>query len=321
MIAASLKPLRDAGLQPVGVDLSAFGLIRALGDAGGRPAAARARRPRAGRAARPLLQRRRRHQPRRRARAAPASSPASPRSASRTSPAELCRLTGLTPEHARMWLGHVGLEQPLEQIEGDPDDGRQGPRGARERRLLPARRAAALARLLRRPGGRRCRSSASSSAGPAARSPASPRTWSRSSACRSRSAAPRRSPASTPASAARLTLSYGLALEQLAMRPVNLIPAEERRGGAPADAGRPARLHRRRRPGRRCCVGVAAAGRHRQPDLRQQGGSRPARRARTPRPKRAPQRARRLHPVPRASATSGSPPSPASPTAASTGSG
>ena len=35
MIAASLKPLRDAGLEPVGVDLSAFGMIRALalGDA------------------------------------------------------------------------------------------------------------------------------------------------------------------------------------------------------------------------------------------------------------------------------------------------
>ena len=34
MIAASLKPLRDAGLEPVGVDLSAFGMIRALGDDG-----------------------------------------------------------------------------------------------------------------------------------------------------------------------------------------------------------------------------------------------------------------------------------------------
>ena len=30
MIAASLKPLRDAGLEPIGVDLSAFGMIRAL---------------------------------------------------------------------------------------------------------------------------------------------------------------------------------------------------------------------------------------------------------------------------------------------------
>ncbi len=32
MIEASLQPLRKAGLQPIGIDLSAFGLIRALGD-------------------------------------------------------------------------------------------------------------------------------------------------------------------------------------------------------------------------------------------------------------------------------------------------
>ena len=32
MIEATLKPLRDADLEPVGVDLSAFGLIRALAD-------------------------------------------------------------------------------------------------------------------------------------------------------------------------------------------------------------------------------------------------------------------------------------------------
>ena len=30
MIEASLAPIRDAGLQPIGVDLSAFGMIRAL---------------------------------------------------------------------------------------------------------------------------------------------------------------------------------------------------------------------------------------------------------------------------------------------------
>ena len=37
MIAASLKPLRDAGLEPVGVDLSAFGMIRALGELAAAP--------------------------------------------------------------------------------------------------------------------------------------------------------------------------------------------------------------------------------------------------------------------------------------------
>jgi type IV pilus assembly protein PilM len=33
----------------------------------------------------------------------------------------LASTTGLTPEHARMWLDHVGLARPLEQIEGDPE--------------------------------------------------------------------------------------------------------------------------------------------------------------------------------------------------------
>ena len=35
MILASLAPLRAAGLEPVGVDLSAFGMIRVLADADG----------------------------------------------------------------------------------------------------------------------------------------------------------------------------------------------------------------------------------------------------------------------------------------------
>ena len=33
----------------------------------------------------------------------------------------LASATGLAPEHARMWLDHVGLELPPDQIEGDPD--------------------------------------------------------------------------------------------------------------------------------------------------------------------------------------------------------
>ena len=117
MISASLKPLRDAGLEPVGVDLSAFGMIRALGGADRR---------RAGR---------------RRGAAAPAAAlycnvgdvtnlaVAKGRSClfTRVSPvglddiaASLAATTGLSHEHARMWLDHVGLAQPLEQIEGDP---------------------------------------------------------------------------------------------------------------------------------------------------------------------------------------------------------
>lgn len=118
MIAASLKPLRDAGLEPVGVDLSAFGMIRALAE-GVPPAAA----------------------------AEPGTEPqpsavlycnvgdvtnlavAKGHSClfTRVSPtglddmaANLSSQVGLTPEHARMWLEHTGLSRPLEQTEGDP---------------------------------------------------------------------------------------------------------------------------------------------------------------------------------------------------------
>jgi type IV pilus assembly protein PilM len=119
MIAASLKPLRDAGLEPVGVDLSAFGMIRALGDAGVVPG------PDAEEGAQPAQ------------RAVLYCSVgdvtnlaiAKGRSClfTRVSPVglddiagSLVASAGLSPEHAQMWLGHVGLAQPVEQIEGDP---------------------------------------------------------------------------------------------------------------------------------------------------------------------------------------------------------
>jgi type IV pilus assembly protein PilM len=119
MIAASLKPLKDAGLEPVGVDLSAFGMIRALGELGGAVTAT-----------------------------AESDSLPTPRAIlycnvgdvtnlavangrsclfTRISPvgledivASLVSGLGLGPEHARMWLNHVGLTQPIERIEGDP---------------------------------------------------------------------------------------------------------------------------------------------------------------------------------------------------------
>jgi type IV pilus assembly protein PilM len=117
MIAASLQPLKDAGLEPVGVDLSAFGMIRALGETA-TPAAEGEEAP-----------------------ASPAvlycnfgdvTNLAVARGSSclftRVSPAGLediagglASVTGLIPEHARLWLGHVGLAQPVEAIEGDPD--------------------------------------------------------------------------------------------------------------------------------------------------------------------------------------------------------
>jgi type IV pilus assembly protein PilM len=114
MITASLKPLRDAGLEPVGVDLSAFGLIRALGEAPVAPGDAQT---------------------------PPATvlycnigdvtnlAVAKGRSClfTRVAPAgiediatSLSAGTGLPQEHARLWLAHVGLAQPIDAIEGDP---------------------------------------------------------------------------------------------------------------------------------------------------------------------------------------------------------
>lgn len=119
MIAASLRPLRDAGLEPVGVDLAAFGMIRALGEP---PVPVASTDPEVV------------HQ-------APSASLycnlgdvtnlaiAKGRSClfTRVSPTglddmagSLASTTGLSQEHARMWLQYVGLTRPLEQIEGDP---------------------------------------------------------------------------------------------------------------------------------------------------------------------------------------------------------
>lgn len=121
MVHALLEPLRRARLQPIGVDLSAFGMIRALagnetntpavdsnGQATTQPSAtlfchvgsitnlAVAK----GRAC--LF--------------------------TRVSPvgleviaSKLAAGSGLTEEHARQWLAHVGLDQPVEGIEGDPE--------------------------------------------------------------------------------------------------------------------------------------------------------------------------------------------------------
>jgi type IV pilus assembly protein PilM len=117
MIESSLAPLHAAGLKVEGVDLSAFGLIRALGgpgpksrddgDASGQPSAtlhcnvsditnlAVAK----GRSC--LFTR------------------ISPFGLSDTL-ANLSNTAGLTLEHAAMWLNHVGLDRPIESIEGDP---------------------------------------------------------------------------------------------------------------------------------------------------------------------------------------------------------
>jgi type IV pilus assembly protein PilM len=118
MIASFLDPVRKAGLEPVGIDLSAFAMIRALADAAGvteqiepgeKPreavlycnvgdvtnlAVARGRSCLFTRVSHVGLE---------------------------ATSARLAAARGLTAEHAFQWLAYVGLEQPVETIEGDPE--------------------------------------------------------------------------------------------------------------------------------------------------------------------------------------------------------
>jgi type IV pilus assembly protein PilM len=117
MILATLAPLRAADLEPVGVDLSAFGMIRALAD-GVTDASTEGILP----AARPATLY---------CHLGDATTLAVARGRSclftRVSPVGLediagglASSTGLSAEHATMWLNHVGLGRPVEEIEGDP---------------------------------------------------------------------------------------------------------------------------------------------------------------------------------------------------------
>lgn len=116
MISASLQPLRDAGLEPIGVDLSAFGMIRALGGM----ANAAAEGEGVGPSPDAVLY----------CNIGDVTNLAVAKGRAclftRVSPvglgdiaASLASTTGLSQEHARMWLDHVGLETSVEQIEGD----------------------------------------------------------------------------------------------------------------------------------------------------------------------------------------------------------
>ena len=136
MISAVLEAVRSAGLRPGGIDLSAFGMIRALyreQELAAAPSRSPTRPPDAGAAGRAGSA------------ASASSSPCGCSATSATSPTSrspagpCCEFTrisgfgvegiaqrlaekrGLTLEHARQWLGHVGLEQPLENIDGDPE--------------------------------------------------------------------------------------------------------------------------------------------------------------------------------------------------------
>lgn len=132
MIEAMLEALRGAGLRPTGIDLSAFGMIRALtrpGSAVAEADLATAYEDRISDAEVPQTQ------------MMPAklycnlgdvTNLAVARGSSclftRISPfgvegiaQRLAERRGLTLDHARQWLTHVGLERPVEELEGDSE--------------------------------------------------------------------------------------------------------------------------------------------------------------------------------------------------------
>ena len=117
MVSSFVAPLREAGLEPVGIDLSAFAMIRALADAGGEGAVAEpGQRPSEG-----VLY----------CNVGDVTNLAVARGRSclftRVSHVglesigeALAGASGLSAEHAAQWLTHVGLELPVEHVEGDP---------------------------------------------------------------------------------------------------------------------------------------------------------------------------------------------------------
>ena len=113
MVEALLSAVRKADLRPVGIDLSAFGMIRALRDrdaAGVEPPEGARLLCNLGDVVNLAVVR------------------GSVCLFTRIAPfgvegiaQQLSERRGLTLEHARQWLVHVGLERPLEQIEGDAE--------------------------------------------------------------------------------------------------------------------------------------------------------------------------------------------------------
>jgi type IV pilus assembly protein PilM len=135
MVASFVEPIRRAGLDPVGVDLSAFGMIRALagtvggtenavGDDEGQPTQA----PRGAVLYCSLGDVTNLAVARGRACLFTRVSHAGLEAVSTS----LAGARGLAPEHAAQWLTHVGLEGPLEQIEGDPETVAQARRSLEE---------------------------------------------------------------------------------------------------------------------------------------------------------------------------------------------
>jgi type IV pilus assembly protein PilM len=116
MIASFLEPVRSAGLEPVGIDLAAFGMIRALlGE--GQPQQGAGDRPSGatlfcgvGDVTNLAV-----------ARGSTCLFTRVSHAGLEPTVGALVSALGMTPEHASQWLGHVGLERPLEEVEGDPE--------------------------------------------------------------------------------------------------------------------------------------------------------------------------------------------------------
>lgn len=120
MVASFVEPIRRAGLEPVGVDLSAFGMIRALGGTTVAPAESGEELGTTPTGAVLFCN------------LGDVTNLAVARGNAclfaRVSYAGLesigARLTssiGVDPQHSAQWLSHVGLESPLEGVEGDPE--------------------------------------------------------------------------------------------------------------------------------------------------------------------------------------------------------
>jgi type IV pilus assembly protein PilM len=115
MIASFLDPLRRAGLEPVGVDVAAFGMIRALAGAvapveEGRSQPETVLFCNVGDIANLAV-----------ARGRACLFTRVSHSGLEALAARLASARGLSYDHATQWLYHVGLELPLEQLEGDPE--------------------------------------------------------------------------------------------------------------------------------------------------------------------------------------------------------
>ncbi|MFL5872547.1 MAG: type IV pilus assembly protein PilM [Solirubrobacterales bacterium] len=116
MISSFLDSARRAGLEPVGIDLSAFAMIRALADVAAATGGAGEEQP---------------HDAVLYCDVGDLTNLAVARGRSclftRVShvgfeaiSARLAAASGLTPEHAFQWLSYVGLDQPVDALEGDP---------------------------------------------------------------------------------------------------------------------------------------------------------------------------------------------------------